>query len=314
MSRNKLIKSIGAVVALIFALRVFPSIVQFVIVRFGAGPLSVSLAQDPASGNWIVTPGVSLARWHAGFATIDLAIEDSVKLASADDRSDFPNKLIVLWKNKDGSIRREAFGFNQPIKQDTPRGARTQLEWNPVEGYILVVVESMAEPSSRIIKDAVVAAEKIKRERGVANSDATLEVKRGEIMPDGFDPNRAQCASSCPRPEMCISSPIDGQSVSGVVAITGSATRPNFDRYKISLGHSDCPDETNDLCTLFESTAPSKERPEAPEGVLMNWDTASAPDGTPIRNGWYWLVLSVIDKTGNDYPEKACIRVNVNNP
>ncbi|MCS6847257.1 MAG: hypothetical protein RMN52_06025 [Anaerolineae bacterium] len=206
------------------------------------------------------------------------------------------------------------YGFDRPFKLEIAQGHAQWIEWNLEEGFVLLAVESAPDPSTHVVEAARKVAAEVGMGKGSRDTGPQPRVGQDEVMPESFDPIKDRC-DPCPRPgEMCIESPTHGQTVSGVIMISGAANHPNFARYKIALGHQDCPDDANNLCVLFESITPNRESPDVPEGILMRWNTARTRTGDLIRNDQYWVVLSVIDKTGNDYPDKACVRVNVSNP
>lgn len=69
-----------------------------------------------------------------------------------------------------------------------------------------------------------------------------------------------------------ITSPSDGQTVSGLVRVTGSSNHPDFDRFELAYGPDPNP---NDAWQVFSTgTQP------VDNNVLGLWDTTRLPDGT----------------------------------
>lgn len=69
-----------------------------------------------------------------------------------------------------------------------------------------------------------------------------------------------------------ITAPLPGATVAGVVAILGSATHPQFERYELAFSYD--PDPTG---TWFSIQEPVKV--PMPAGLLGRWDTAGIADG-----------------------------------
>jgi len=87
---------------------------------------------------------------------------------------------------------------------------------------------------------------------------------------------------NCPPGQIEITSPQDGQEVSGLVEVAGTADLPNFGFFKIEMKH---PDDT-----LWE-TLQAGDKP-VQEGKLGDWDTRR------LSPGEYQLGLVVSDNTG----------------
>ena len=82
----------------------------------------------------------------------------------------------------------------------------------------------------------------------------------------------AQAASPAQQGIAAISSPTDGQTVSGLVRVTGSTNHPDFDRFELAYGPDPNP---NDAWQVFSTgTQP------VDNNVLGLWDTTRVPDGT----------------------------------
>ncbi|MFQ6015396.1 MAG: hypothetical protein ACE5NP_08140 [Anaerolineae bacterium] len=89
-----------------------------------------------------------------------------------------------------------------------------------------------------------------------------------------------------------ISSPRTGASpVRGRVNISGSASLPNFDYYKVEFAPEPVPPQGG----TWRLVGADLHRTPVINGVLETWDTTLVPDGS------YSLRLRVVDKTGN-YP------------
>ena len=114
--------------------------------------------------------------------------------------------------------------------------------------------------------------------------------------PPGVGGNEPQTGvpPNCPLPNMHISQPFDGATVSGVIPIIGAARVENFSYYKIEFR---VPGQ--DEWSFIES----HETPRG-EGLLASWNTATVPPGA------YDFQLVVVDATGN-FPKPCQIRLNV---
>jgi hypothetical protein len=83
-----------------------------------------------------------------------------------------------------------------------------------------------------------------------------------------------------------ISSPAAGDTISGAVAITGTATSPAFSYYKVEY--------SVDGDTWFPVDGDAyKHETAVTDDTLATWDT------TVFRDGAYWLRAVVVDNTGN---------------
>jgi len=115
------------------------------------------------------------------------------------------------------------------------------------------------------------------------------------VPPTATPPVSPLPARNCPRPEVCITYPQMNDTLQGIVQIRGTATRPNFAYYKVEYQ----PEGAGTWNFLVRFDRPIT------NGVLMDWYT------TTVRPGAYWLRLTVVDKTGNYWPELAELRVIV---
>lgn len=99
---------------------------------------------------------------------------------------------------------------------------------------------------------------------------------------------------NCLIPEACLNSPEPDSQVNGIVEIRGTATRFNFDYYKIEYiaEYSD-----KDWSYLLDSKEP------VIDGVLFRWDTSQVPPGR------YVVRLIVVDKSGNYWAEIPKLRL-----
>lgn len=91
-----------------------------------------------------------------------------------------------------------------------------------------------------------------------------------------------------------ITSPAPGQTVSGVVNITGTALRPQFARYEVAFAY-----DPNPTDTWFEIQPPSPT--PVSDGPLAAWDTRSITDGT------YMIRLRVYASDASD-PLETVVR------
>ena len=98
-------------------------------------------------------------------------------------------------------------------------------------------------------------------------------------------PTRSVAAPLAQDQIAAITAPADGQTLQGVVTITGSANHPDFDRFELAFGPEPNP---NDAWQVFSTV----QQPVA-NNVLGVWDTGSVGDGT------YSLRLRVVRKDSN---------------
>ena len=97
-----------------------------------------------------------------------------------------------------------------------------------------------------------------------------------------------------------ITSPAEGQTIAGIVNITGTATGPSFARYEVAFAY-----EPNPTDTWFEMQPPSAA--QIANGTLAAWDTRSIADGI------YMIRLRVFS-TDSQTPAEAIVhRVIVQN-
>lgn len=103
-------------------------------------------------------------------------------------------------------------------------------------------------------------------------------------------------ARNCPRPEVCIEAPPSGAFRRYTdVYFLGTATHPNFQRYKF---------EAVNLASGAVGTVAEFWKP-VPRGELMRFDPFSMPPGR------YRFRMIVIDNTGNSWPEIAEVDIEL---
>lgn len=100
----------------------------------------------------------------------------------------------------------------------------------------------------------------------------------------------------CPNPDVCITSPLHGARLQGIVSIVGTARINDLWYYKLEFRQEGFPEW---------SFLHLSERP-VDQGVLMNWNTTTVPAGI------YYLRLVVVDQTAN-YPDPYVIKVMIDN-
>lgn len=100
----------------------------------------------------------------------------------------------------------------------------------------------------------------------------------------------------CSSPNSIITSPLPDGTVSGLVEIRGTASRPNMTYWKLEYR----PDNVQGYTQLYRSETP------VTDSVLSLWSTKTVP------NGIYWLQITVVDNTGN-FGIPCQVRVNVAN-
>jgi hypothetical protein len=105
-------------------------------------------------------------------------------------------------------------------------------------------------------------------------------------------------APICPDANTCITSPRNNTTVSGVIAIQGTANHAQFQFYKVEHGVGETPNDWHSIGSIVRSPVV--------DGVLLSFNTASLP------NGVYWLKLTVVDITGN-FPAPYGVRIVVEN-
>jgi hypothetical protein len=101
--------------------------------------------------------------------------------------------------------------------------------------------------------------------------------------------------AACSNPGVRLTSPGAGQSISGVVAVAGTASIDRFQYYKLEMGVGANPGQWSFL---------SSNKNPVSGGSLGQWDT------NPLPAGQYSLRLVVVDQTGN-FPEPCKVVVNV---
>jgi hypothetical protein len=104
--------------------------------------------------------------------------------------------------------------------------------------------------------------------------------------------------AACPDPNNRITSPGMNASLSGRVAIYGSAAHGQFQFYKVEFGQGEDPSAWHVINDIHHN--------QVSGGVLEEFDTTAVP------NGVYWLQLTVVDQSGN-FPPPCRVRVVVQN-
>ncbi|MBV7337800.1 transglycosylase domain-containing protein [Chloroflexi bacterium TSY] len=99
-------------------------------------------------------------------------------------------------------------------------------------------------------------------------------------------------------PEIVIQQPIEGESISGVIAVVGTANVPAFANYELQYGISHTPG-------AFSLPFDGHNGPQI-NGVLGHWDVSGLNDGP------YTLRLLVRDRIGNHYEDS--VRVVISRP
>jgi spore germination protein YaaH len=107
--------------------------------------------------------------------------------------------------------------------------------------------------------------------------------------------NKGDYASvNCDNPSWTITNPRPGTVLRGTFAVYGTATHPDFEKYRLQISGSGTDD--TDFATLQVYTTP------VVSGELGTVNSAAFVPGD------YWLRLTVIDQTGN-YPPQCMVRV-----
>jgi 1A family penicillin-binding protein len=106
----------------------------------------------------------------------------------------------------------------------------------------------------------------------------------------------AACPESTGVGQARITSPVDGQTVSGVISVEGVALAANFSHYEVEYGVSWGPQAWGPVAGPF--TQPME------GGPLAQWDTRQVP------NGPYSLRVVVSDQAGSDYEGRVTILID----
>jgi len=193
-------------------------------------------------------------------------------------------KFTIAWEE----VRGAAFGLEREASQNRLNQAATML--------LLLLLMSVSEfMLVYIVAPSVPGAIPIPSPTLNLLATATAAVPMETLNPEAaatptFNPATGQTSSQgCVPGSVEISSPKDGDTVSGVVEVTGTADIANFGFYKYEIAR---PGETIWL-SLNAGEAPVK------EGVLGEWITDMLPAGD------YMLRLVVTDNSGQTLP--ACI-------
>ncbi len=104
--------------------------------------------------------------------------------------------------------------------------------------------------------------------------------------------------SACRDPNTCITSPGSNARLSGSVTVRGTARHADFQFYKIEHGVGENPQAWHSIGDVVRS--------QVSDGVLLQFDSRAFP------NGVYWLMLTVVDSTGN-FPPPHRVRVVIEN-
>jgi hypothetical protein len=119
-----------------------------------------------------------------------------------------------------------------------------------------------------------------------------------EVLPPTATPPPAPvvAAASCPDPRSVIASPGNGQVLSGIVTLSGTANHDQFQYYKVEYA----PAGTEGFNYLNGGNSP------VINGALLTFDTAA------LGNGGWTLRLIVVDQTGN-FPPPCQVTVQIQN-
>jgi hypothetical protein len=116
--------------------------------------------------------------------------------------------------------------------------------------------------------------------------------------PTDYSPNcpipTGPTATPEPKPFMAVTSPRDGNYVSGKLSIIGSVSMLNFDRYTIQIGMGHDPQNW-----ILLTTGASLVQ----DGLLTTWDTTKFPDGP------YTIRLAMYDRAGTSFGGRVKVYV-----
>lgn len=102
----------------------------------------------------------------------------------------------------------------------------------------------------------------------------------------------------CADPNICITSPGNGATVSGMVSIVGTADHGQFQFYKVEYGQGEQPGDWHVINDIHRSPVHG--------GVLEQLNAGALP------NGVYWVRLVVVDQSGN-FPPPSQVRIVIQN-
>lgn len=114
------------------------------------------------------------------------------------------------------------------------------------------------------------------------------------------EPEPVIVAPACADPRASIIAPGEGQTVSGVVNILGTATHENFMYYKLEYAPGADVDPNSDFAYLGDA------RVQVTGSVLGSFDSAT------LDNGPYTIKLTVVDNSGN-FPPPCTVSIIVAN-
>lgn len=104
--------------------------------------------------------------------------------------------------------------------------------------------------------------------------------------------------AACADGNVCITSPGSGATVSGMVAIVGTANHAQFQFYKVEYAQGEQPGGWNVINDVHYSPV---------QGGVLEQLNAGA-----LANGVYWVRLVVVDQTGN-FPAPCQVRIVIAN-
>ncbi len=115
------------------------------------------------------------------------------------------------------------------------------------------------------------------------------------LQPPNISPPGGECTPSTQNPIISIASPVTGQTVSGVLQVTGQASAANFNRYQLEIA----PANTNSYGIVYGPVGT-----QVQSGTLGQWDTTGVP------NAVYDLRLTMYSSTGGVAYRTVSIQVN----
>jgi len=141
--------------------------------------------------------------------------------------------------------------------------------------------------------------EEVEEEVAVEAEEEVIGEAEGEVAPAVPEEAAPSWLVTSERGSVGISSPADGDTISGSVEIAGTATSADLWYYKVEYSVDN--EQWVTVDSDYEHTT------AVTEGTLATWDT------TAVANATYWLRAVIVDNTGN-WVASGSVMVTVDNP
>ncbi|MDE3089654.1 MAG: peptide ABC transporter substrate-binding protein [Chloroflexota bacterium] len=263
-----------------------------------------TLSNDPDQyENWHQTQipsGSGLGQNYSGLNDRDIseALEAARKTNDRAKRAELYQKFQELFVDRVPALLLfypvYTYGIDSRVRgvQLAPMLAPSDRFRNIAQWYVKTKRVPPGSPVEQPTRPPIVEPTMAPLATAIPTAAPTVAAPSPGAPPPTSPPQALQCANQ----SAIIASPLSDSSVSGLIEIRGTASRPNLAYWKLEYR----PDAASAYIQLYRSDAP------VVDGVLSLWSTKT------VANGVYGLQLTAVDTTGN-FGSPCQIRVNVAN-